>query len=102
MVTYGGLTGRDRSVVLVNITDLIAICEGTVCLPIIFEDLLFCGLMVFLFIVNFTRIYVNLYCVYKYIQYIHTYSNFILCGDGAGLVLIVRIMYSNADSMASN
>ena len=68
----GVLTVRDRSVVLFNITDMIANCEGIVSLPIFFKNLLFCGLMFFLFIVNFTHIYVNLHCVYTYIQYIHT------------------------------
>ena len=71
MVTYGVLTVRDRSVVLFNITDLIANCEGTVSLPIIFGNLLFCGLMVFLFFVNF------IICMSIYIVYIRAYSTYI-------------------------
>ena len=80
MVTYCVLTVRVRSVVLFNITDLNSNYEGTVSLPILFEDLLFCGLIVLLFIGNFTHIYVNLDCVYIYMQYTHTYSKFILSG----------------------
>ena len=60
--------------------------------------------MVSLFIVYPIHIYVNLYCVYTYIQYIHTVILFVDTGSGyrAGLVLIVQIMYSIAASMASD
>ena len=65
--------------------------------------------MVYLLVVYVIHIYVNLYCVHTYIhtvsiyiQYIHTVF-FILGGYSAGLVLIViRIMYSIAASMASD
>ena len=55
----------------------------------------------------FIGLYIYSYlCQFIYIQYIHTvhtYSNFILSGYSAGLVLIViRIMYSMSASMASD
>ena len=70
MVTYGVLTARARSVVLLNVTDLIANFRGTVSLPIVFEDLFFCGLMISLFIVYLIHIYVNLYFVHTYILWV--------------------------------
>ena len=103
-MTYGVLTVSVRSVVLLNITDLIANYVGTVSLPISFEDLFFFDLIVF--IVYLIHIYVNLYCVHSYMYTVHTvlhtHSNFILSGYSAGLVLIDRIMYSIATSMASD
>ena len=80
MVTYGVLTAGDRFVVLFNITDLVANSEGTVNLPITFEDLLFCGLIVFLFIVNYmVYILVNymVYILVNYMVYLHTFSTYI-------------------------
>ena len=69
--------------------------EGNVNLPIISDNLLFCRLLVFLFLVI-------ILCIYIHTVHTYVYSNFILSEYSAGLVLIViRIMYSMAASMAS-
>ena len=48
-------------------------------------------------------IYIRTVYTYSTVHTVHTYSNFILGGYSAGLVLIViRIMYSMAASMASD
>ena len=59
--------------------------------------------MVSLFIASYIYSYLCQFIYIQYIHTVHTYSDFILNGSSAGLMLIIiRIKYSMTASMASD